>query len=159
MILFLVSILAGVVASLLTVFILQALEKNRESRFFRKFLGQYEVSQIDGTKIEGEIVELSYIGPKHIKATSKVNNTLLWESNIAISTSHPHHGEGVYSYLRNHDFGIHSMLISPDRQQISVHFRNLSHRDGRYGGVLWTKKDIISSPHQGVQRDAGSADA
>jgi len=153
MILFFESILAGVIASWLTVLFLEIIRKYRESRFFRKFIGKYAVSQIDGTIIEGEFVELSYIGPKLIKAVSKINGTLLWESNIAISPSNPFHGEGVYSYLNKHDFGIHSILISPNRQQISVHFRNLSHRDGRYGGVLWIKKDAISPPNHANSAD------
>jgi len=137
------SIIAGVIASFLTVAIIKIINITQEFLFYRKFGGQYSVFLINGERIEGEVVELSYHWGHKINASSKSNNIVNWNSSIVMDPANPLHGEGVYSYQGKNDFGIHSILISPIQSQISVYFRNLSHRDGRYGGVIWQKETVL----------------
>jgi hypothetical protein len=133
------NVLIGIIASALTVLIIEIIRKVREYNLFKHFSGHYKVFLIGGETVEGEIVEFIYCGRRLFKIKSKLNEVPHWESSVVMNTSNPFHGEGVYSYLNKNDFGLHTILISKEQNQISVHFRNLSHRDGRYGGVLWRR--------------------
>lgn len=137
---FIESIIAGVIGSLLAVFLIEIIRKVRESKFFRRFSGYYDVFTIDDKIQEGELVELTYMGARIFKAQSKKNDQLQWKSDIVMSWPNGLHGEGVYSHLNRTEVGIHSILIKPEHNQIYVHFRILSRHNGIYGGYILKRK-------------------
>jgi len=136
---FIESIIAGFVASLSTVLFIHIIRKKRDTLFYKKFLGAYDVFTIDGKKIEGEVVELTYKVSRLIIVQSKKNGVKLWESKIVMSFSNPFYGEGMYTYINRNDFGLHTILILPRENKVLVHIRNRSHPEGRYEGMLWRK--------------------
>jgi hypothetical protein len=136
------NITAGVIASVLTVLMLVILKEAWDFIFYRRFVGRYNVFLVGGKQEEGEVVELLYRWGRRMKVKSEKNGSVQWNSCIVMNSSNRFQGDGVYNYLGKDDFGIHTILISPDQNKISVYYRNLSHPDGKYGGVLWRKEGM-----------------
>lgn len=138
----LLSLLTGVVSSLLSVMIVWIYVWIRDRRGCKRYAGFYDVYKIDGTKIDGEIVELSYIESRLLRAESTFDGEKYWESTIYISYQNRYYGEGVYRYNGKTDFGTHSVLVSENIKQIDVYYKNLSHGDRRRGGLIWKRRDM-----------------
>lgn len=116
------ELITGVIASIVTVFLVYLGRWVWERRCYRRWRCRYTVHTLDNTPISGEVVTIDYSRHRVMRATSEQNGRIAWRSHIVMDSSNPFVGDGVFAHRNREEYGVHKILISEEDDVIRVHF-------------------------------------
>lgn len=153
---FLGNVLAGLVSSIATVFLLHAAKLIRLINHFSALSGHYAHYTIDGSRLLDGITTIAWVGANvlrtHGKATAPGAQTHEWDGRLIMNTDVPVYGSGIYQYSTKEDCGIHEVQISPDKTKVFVYGMNRSHGNNKQFAYLWKRieGDLPTSASTGL---------
>jgi hypothetical protein len=130
------NVVAGIVASFLTVSILELLRRLRLRRRYRLMAGRYLHYSVDGARLLDGVTELTYVGGTLLQSRG-VGGIGPWEGRIVMNTELSGYGTGTYQYLDRVDCGVLEVQLNQRDGSIYVRGVNTSHGSDRVFAYLW----------------------
>jgi hypothetical protein len=154
----LIGFVAGILSSVLTLYLDRLNRRRKLARRFKRLEGQYEHYSLTGTKYEHWLTTLRYKGER-LLATHSQSDREEWWGHIVMSEDMPGFGSGSYQYTDREDTGLHQIQVDPMRDVVYVHWRNTSHGNKRESTYVWRRVGttmINSEDTSGSSLEVGS---
>jgi hypothetical protein len=138
---FLGNVLAGVVASIVTLLAVYIYRARSYRRRYAGLEGRYAHLSIAGEPLGDGITIIRYLG-KNILATRGEGTDGWWQGRIIMCDDAPEYGTGVYQYEGKADCGRHEIQAASDGQTIFVYGLNTSHGKDFTFAYIWKRLHV-----------------
>jgi hypothetical protein len=135
---FLNNLVAGLIASLATVGLLEYIRIYRLRKRFKPLEGAYRHFDIDGEQLLDGKTEIRYCRGNVLEARTYGGDGD-WQGNILMNEDVPSLGNGIYQYAARPDCGVLQVQVSQADHSLFVHVVNTSHGKERVFAYIWRK--------------------
>jgi hypothetical protein len=139
----LIGIIAGVLASVMTLAGDRKLRKRRLRKMYIRLEGEYEHLDIEGQRQADWITMMKYAGDGVLNTEAWSNQLARkWKGQIFMSEAIPSSGNGVWRHLDACECGLHQIQVDELHDQIFVYWRHTSDPKGvpGEGAVIWKRR-------------------
>ena len=129
---------AGVIASIVTVLLLEIIRKWRLRRTFKPLDGMYMHVDLDDTPLLDGTTEVRYLGRNLLSLRGR-RGVGEWTGVLRMDETVPGFGTGTYEYAERPDCGVLQVHVSARDRSIFVHGLNTSHGKERVFAYRWRR--------------------
>ena len=133
------NFVAGVVASIVTVLLLELIRRRRLRQAFKPLVGIYVHVDLEDHRLLDGTTEVRYLGRNILELRGR-HGVGEWTGTLRMDETVPGFGTGTYEYVERPDCGVLQVHVSTRDRSIFVHGLNTSHGKERVFAYRWRRQ-------------------